>query len=479
MNYTAMDDDDIEINFRDLLIYVFLHWRSILLAAVLAGLIVGGYKAYALHTAGQEIDTIDTLKDSGDDYQSRLKAAEGLQQVIDATNRQLEQKTSYLDHSILMQINPNQEAAASADVMLAVPGNAADNAISVLETAYQSRLLQGEYLGALAKEMDTEVSYLTELLSIRQGKTLNPQQNTIILQDGKQNSKLVDSFTISAVGVTQAQADQILDAVLQEMSRIAPDLSVSISAHDIAVINRYENTLFNQDLMTQQVNAASDMATLQQSITTYQKNLKDINLKDQDPIAGAVSARGMIKTFLKWGVVSGIVLMLIGFAFYGILYILSPFLLTREQALAHCPAILLGAFSNAEERLYKNNLGFDRWLRKLGDYRDKHAAWEDVLEMVTANLSVYAKDMQTILLSSAVDTGLSAKLQAELMKRIPDKQFILGDQLEINAASRSKLAAADGVILIEKYGETRLRVLDDTLAIIKSAQKNVLGMILE
>ena len=62
---------------------------------------------------------------------------------------------------------------------------------------------------------------------------------------------------------------------------------------------------------------------------------------------------------------------------------------------------------------------------------------------------------------------------------MPEKRFIQADLLITNASARGKLVVADGIVLVEKYGETRFHELDETLSVIGSAQKIILGMILE
>lgn len=480
MNYDTLGEDNVELNLKDMLAYVLLHWRHILLIAILVGIIAGGYKIYFVKYASQNTqNAIDKLQDSGDDYESRLQAAKGLQQAIDATNRQLEQKTKYMDNSILMHINPDKEAIATADIMLTVPWNNSENAIGVLVAAYQNRLQQGDYLDTLAKEMNTENNYLTELISITQVNTEKSSQKTIIFQNSGQVDNFIDSFTISVTGSTQTQADKILDTVLQEMNKITPELAQSIANHNLTIIHRYENTILNQDLMSQQVKTASDIATLQQSIENYQKNLKDINLVDNDQKLGSITLLEIFKVFIKWGVVAGLVMIFLGCAFYAVIYTLSGCLLTQEQTLVHYPVILLGAYRKAEEKVYRNNTIIDSWLRRIGNYECNNASWEDVLDMIIANLSIYAKDCHTIMLSSAADMTLSEKIQIELTKRIPNKIFILANQLEVNSKSRAKLVEVDGIVIVEKYGKTRFHQIDQELLIVKNAKKVVLGIIME
>ena len=143
-----------EIDLKDLMFAVLHKWRGILLAAVVLGLVLGGYKAYSTYQNQNDPETVQTAEET---YETELKAYE---KEKEAHEREIENLTTdianqeeYLEKSILMNISPYDVWEAKVDMFVKTDYQILPDMVyqnidytsTILQT-YQSVLTSTEFL---------------------------------------------------------------------------------------------------------------------------------------------------------------------------------------------------------------------------------------------------------------------------------------------------------------------------------------------
>lgn len=163
-----------EIDLKDLMFAVFHKWRPIILAAVILGVLLGGYKVGSGLMKQRSSEFVQTAQD---DYQMDLsmydKTKSGYEREIENLTANLEYQEDYYSHSILMQISPYDKCVASADIFVKtelpeiIDGKyimVTDRADSVLK-AYSSFIEQGAGLKT-AEQMGITQANFRELVTV-------------------------------------------------------------------------------------------------------------------------------------------------------------------------------------------------------------------------------------------------------------------------------------------------------------------------
>ena len=215
-----------EIDLKDLFFAVLYRWRVLLLAAVLGACILGGYKGIS-GGQSEEQNVPEGLEQEAEQYDS-VKAA--LEASIINLEITIEAQNHYITEAPIMQINPYNEAVASAELL--IQSNELENGkIKNLLNGYEYALLNGSYLKEAAADVGTEPRYLKELLRVEQ-KEINGEGQEILwnMQSQEPVGKIL---SVWAVGEDKQEAEELLSAVLEETEAIHQKLEAEIGTHDV------------------------------------------------------------------------------------------------------------------------------------------------------------------------------------------------------------------------------------------------------
>lgn len=149
-NYNA---DEVEIDLIDFLFYLMRRWKS-LVAMVLLGAVLGG----AFYMVKSSKTTEETIEE---EYQPEVSTEENMK--LAAQYRRLyEQQMDYNQHSIVMQMNPNQVYEGTLTYYLA-----AGEQTELLSQLYMNLIDDQTVLAEVkaAAGLDCDDQYIRELLS--------------------------------------------------------------------------------------------------------------------------------------------------------------------------------------------------------------------------------------------------------------------------------------------------------------------------
>ena len=525
MNY-IINEDETEINIKDLLTYCFLHWRKALALMLTAGILLGGVmgamdgiKTAKLAAAYQEyLNDPDALKAKQDNTNyaqkngielpedeiltaeeqqileevATLDSINNMNDIIYTTRRDLMALTDYYNDSILMNVVPQYVPTAEADLMITVPEGAPANAVNVLIASYVDYLKNGNYLDDYAEELGMDVKYLKEAVTISDitfgniddgrgseasssGSVTNVTTSVDVgfsVSTDSDNSR-VGIIVIRTVGTSAESALNLLETILNEVETYREATGETVCVHETTVVNYFFNMIKDDRIQNLQTETSGQLVDLQENLEIYVKSLKNLQKQHGGLIVNTMHKLPNVpletaKTTIKFGSIG----LFAAFLFYALIlivrYIVSSIALTKSQLVNRFTLFDLGSVRDGEEKLYKHNGKFDKWLRKQGRLGDGKV---DAASAAAANLAVYGPDMKSILVIGKGETAKSLK------DKIKDRKIHNADSLIDNPLARKLLLEVDGVVLEVKYGETKFEDIRDELKLIMLSGKPVTGYI--
>ena len=207
MNYENTYEQEIDL--KELLFTILYRWRPIVLAAVIVGLLLGGYKLVNGLRAQQDEETVEEVREQ---YEMDIAAYErnlaSSQWDIEKAKQSLQNQQDYNDASVLMQIDPYKKPRAAADILIRLdssewleyPEGLNMDPTDSLVKLYASNLVQRLDWRKLEEKTGTETIYLKELVGVGSDYSSN-------------------TITIDVVYSDEETADLILDEILRQLDQ--------------------------------------------------------------------------------------------------------------------------------------------------------------------------------------------------------------------------------------------------------------------
>ena len=494
--------DELAYNVKDLLVYCFQHWRSAFVLMLVGGLLFGllhGTSTYREELYNRELlshnyDEYIAMADNGEalsgdelrhfDYLRRLAA-------INAIDRKSTQISDYVDHALLMRIDPEAVATVTATVVI-LPGESNDlTAVGNLLSTYRSALLNGSYLDELAESLSTKGEYLRELISVSINGEIKATDNDNIRDRIRRwndyQFPFTDDYTrgrltvpssvleLSAIAANPELAEQLMDAMLSEMAARQSQFNLSVAPHTLSTLNRTIDVVSDSALMDTQLEQRLRLYDLPSFRNAYASALPNLNIPTVSN--GSVQSTALTSG-VKWGVIGAVAL----FVVYGLLlclhYLFSERPLTEIRFQQHYRLLPLAAFRSAPRAVYRRRGLFDRWLRRTDRMLTEEAESSAVYDLAAGNLRLYGGQIHTVLISGAASTADKQALADALGERLSGAKFIPVSDL-VDIRERLKLADADGVIFFESFDTTRFSALSEELRLTERAGVRPLGSVFQ
>lgn len=499
---TIVARDELEYNVKDLLVYCFQHWRSALVLLLLGGLLFGFRQGQTVYR--REVSSRELLSHSFEEYRAMSENGDSLSgaernyldylrriDAITAIDRKSAQITDYVDHALLMQIDPEAVATAEATVVI-LPGDSADlTAVGNLLVAYRSALLGGDYLDDLADALSTKSDYLRELISVSFNGEIKATDNDNIrdrirrwngysfpFSDDYSRGRLTipsSVLELRAIAATSELAEQLLDAMLAEMTALQSQFRQSVAPHTLSTLNRTIGVVNDSALMDTQLEQRLRLYDLPSFRYAYASSLYSMGIPS---VSGSSAQSAALKAGVKSAVIGAVALFII----YGLLlclrYLFSERPLTEIRFQQHYRLLLLAAFRSGPSAVYRRRGPFDRWLRRTDRMLVEESESGAVYDLAAGNLQLYGGELHTVLISGAASVADKQALADALGERLSGVKFVPVSDL-VDIRERMKLADADAVIFFESFDATRFPTLSDELRLTERAGVRPIGCVLQ
>ena len=433
------------ITTTELLALLVRSGKKLLAAALVFAALLGCFQLYSQSRA-----SLEAVADrKTEEY--RLKLAE-LEKTIQREEQAIQAKQTYLENSLLMQLDPY---------------NVYDTTITLAVTD-----IDGQAFQQVFADEDTPIEYLTSKI-IAQYQAVWSNQDLPIALELPAYSSIADKFLrellyiyptadgvlcLRAIGSTQAASEELSEAGYRLLSSLRDTVSAGSYRHDLSLMSYATKNVIDDTLRASQEAVYDALDESRSNRTDAQLELKDLS-------APSTGVPAVIK-FAIVGAVVGMVLAAVWIALKGIVGIA---LLSSGQ-LERLGMTCLGSL------VVPHGL-FARWAARIGHER----VWADPAQAARYIAGRGEVSGKTVLLTSTLpldqaDPALSA-LREALLAAGAAAVRLAGD-VRMDVAALSAVSGAETAILLERVGTSDTGAVQSAAAYLEQSGCKVCGFAL-
>ncbi|MCI8536093.1 MAG: hypothetical protein HFG68_11120 [Hungatella sp.] len=451
-----------EIDLKELMFAVLHKWRIILAFAVGLALVLGGYKAV---TSYMEQNDEETAQEAQEEYEKELleynKSIERCEREIDNLTKDIANQEEYLEKSILTNMSPYDVWEAKVELFIKTDYEIMPDMVyqnldftgTVLQS-YQSALTSTEFMEKVASKAGTDTRYLRELVSINIGRVDNKVNNIL---------------TIQVRHESEEKAKAILDDLLAGVNQFKGQIRSSIGNHTITEVSRSLGALVDLSLVDQQKNQTERLIQLNDSLQEKQTELDE--LEEPEPVVTAASA--VLKGGIKYALIGGVLGAFIVIFFVCVIFVMSDKLYSAKELKYRFRVKILGTLPVTGS---KKTGKIDAWLDQMeGRAVNKDESHE--YSLIAANICNYTEEAKSLLVVGSAKEENISRVASELTDRLSDMKVVFGGNLLNDEEGLKKLPECDGIVLVERCGESLYSAIELEIEKAHDLQKKVVGCV--
>ncbi len=453
-NYTA--DDEIRLDLKDLLLHVFLHWRSLLIISLVGAILIGGGK-YALDTVNYRRATAITEDNQSDEMNRAL---------IDLTA--YERQLDYNQHSLLMRIDSN--AIPTQTLSYLITGN----------NCYASASLYKKFL------TDTQLSQnVTEKLDLQEtGFSIEDlvsstiEYDTTVMLVDTSNSILLN---VSIMATDKDQCQDIVSCLTDYMEQVKPLVTQAVAVHECRLVGSTYSLTKSATIKTVQQNNITGLDSLENQLNT---SLADLNtaeklyleqvrytLKGLEPVTKASFSK-------KLTVLGAVGIFVLLCAWWVLAYLFSRRLHLPEDLPDRFGLYLITTVTRLP---VKKASALDRWLKRVLHSGSEPLDADAATRILTRQIALLAQahDAKTVLAVGSERTTEEQALFAAVKTALVENAITLetGSYPASDPHTAELLESAEAVIITEKTDFSVMSDVERTVYLCRELQKPVLGAV--
>ncbi|MBP3610845.1 MAG: hypothetical protein J6J42_10990 [Lachnospiraceae bacterium] len=459
-----------EIDLKWLIYRVLRAWRSIVVWAIIIGVVIGLGSIALWGLKCLDPEYIETEKLNFErEHASWVATGENFEAQLENIAEAKEEQTEYNEKSVLMQIDPLREFNASFELYVnydyqIMPDMAYQNidlSDRILK-AYATYMTNGELHQYIIDNVSYEIErrYLGEIL----GVSVDYNNNMI------------------SVSVRQQSAEycqEILDLVQTALYAKYEDISSMIAEHTLSTTNASSYETVN--LALQETQKANRQAVTNLDISMQEVNEAYLEWKEEPEPEAEYTLSEVIKNAIKLVIIGGViggVVMVVVVAFSALM---SGKLLNSDDIKNRFGLRVIGQLPG--ERVKKPFAFVSRWFSVFGGITVTPEDYERLAKMVGTSIKSdlvsrkEAVDWKKIAFTGMVSTE---ELEKAVTAMSMDKSYtaICAPDILTNAESIEKVAGADCIILVEKQEQTKVSDIAKEMEALKAWNKIVLGIVI-
>ena len=450
-----------EIDLKQLLVYVFRKWRTMLAAAVILGLLLGGAK-----TAKGFLDLQDPEK-----VEESIKEAELAQENYDTAkaqltnqmaeyNRQIEDYQKYQDNSLYMKIDPYAVYKESVTYVVTTDYQILPN------MTYQSLNWMGPVLSA----------YTSVATSITL-KDLPPEGQTGLSEEWDADSldKLIrvetnandGKLTITASAESEIRAKAILQAVREKVESNQESIAKAAGEHKLSVIAEKSMITVDQSIINDREARLRNITALRDAADRAVEKYNKLS----EPKDNAISIGNTIKNGVKFailGVIAGVFLCCFYFCMQ---YLMNGKLNDPGNLKVRYQTRILAELPG------KRKAGIiDRILDRFEGIKTTMQSGENQLHVAAESLGgIYSGKSIAVAGTAAAELKIRA---AEALQKAEGLTVIDAGDILSDPESVRKIRTADAVVLVECKNVSSMADIERETELLKTMGVKLEGFIL-
>ncbi|MBO4505054.1 MAG: hypothetical protein J5728_01365 [Lachnospiraceae bacterium] len=494
-----------EIDLIDLLIEIMLHWRGLIVAFLIGGILLGGYsfmQSYkaqksakaAAADAAEKAAAVEEEVLTGEERLVKLNEdAEELAKDLSATSRanidtalsyydQIEVIQDYLDTSVLMKADPYNIPYGDITFLITTTNDSAES----IRLAYEKIMTSADMFNYI-KDKCGYGSEVNELISVGGGETNNDLNNAVL--------------RIDCYAATVDDCQKLVDTITEYVQKKAKELQTKLGIHAIELADSSVATGYNASIAQSKIDRETNilskrlaLAKLTDSFTDAEKEYY-LNRKESGILSGQINDKieekkkaeeavvipglAVSKKKILIGVVLGV------FLYAGIIcvaYIFSQKIKDSDDFTVTFGTAQLGKLYG--QRSFKGfGKKLDTWLYSFKNRGRKAIDADEAAGIIAANtaLSAAKSDIKKlgIICACGVDEsagGLVEKLKAAMKAENIDAKVL--SQLLYSKDEAYSTKDLDAVVFVAAAGKSRYSEVWDAMEVVDNQKINILGGIM-
>ena len=438
-----MMKEEMKVNIRDLVFHLLYRWRSIVIVALIAALLLLGVQYLQMNSE----TAAETWRQDMEEYREAQLIYEtstnNLKAAIESSMNQINALRDYQEHSILISINPWAEWRATNQYSILLDAEAGEPTSDIARQKAEDalRVLYGTIDNGLDAEKiiqltgASEEQYARELIGVSYES--NALENAVI--------------TVTVRGDSEDMVRQVMQYLETVMAEENRSTGQQIAAHQLMLINADVRLIVDSNLKTRQEELEAKIRSLQTGIQADQKALAGLSEPSEPD-----HYRMGVKTAIKYALIGAFLGAVAMIGIYIFSYVLGGKLHTAEDFRERYGIPVYGDFVHSRAR--KPGKGIDRLLEKKEFERDRvdeRQLLEGIGTLIRKNTAG-----KELLLTGTISKEKLDSLREKLTGVM--KEFSISAEPDFihnpGAISASKDAAY--VLLVEEKYTTRIREID-------------------
>lgn len=482
---------DIDIEIKDLLWEFVRRWRMIVILAVICGMALAAYQ-YRVDSNKTDVVTVKKT-------QEQLEQSMGQQDLDEvaaavALKRQMDEKSTYMENSVLMQVNAYEENTVVLQYYVRAENKEVATEVASVYRAYvnddalaQAIIDEGNY--------ELQPMYLAELISI------NKEENNLYIQAENEeesvnlnvtSSAKERSFSIKVIGATKEEAEILAVAVKDALQKYSA-MAASIGTHQLELVGENSSIIVDQSLAELQNRNATAIKTIGNNLDKMKNEMTSDQIslyvyRTTIPTEGAENSSNGNTTIQKGaqisfkhffiGMIVGIILAC-GLIF--VFYLFAPALRNSEEIKTLYGVKVIGLVHDSKFQK-KKLFGFiDRFIEKLQNRKKKSLSYEQEIQIVCANilLDCQKNEIKEVYLTSSIGEDIPEEVRNTIAMKCEENGIHItsGNAICYDAEALKQLAQIGNVIFIEKKRNSLYDELYSEISLCKEHNIHVIGMI--
>ncbi|MDO4439424.1 MAG: hypothetical protein Q4B86_08320 [Eubacteriales bacterium] len=455
-NKYIKNNEDVEIDLKDLFYSIFKKWRGIILFAVCVAVIAGAAfsaKAYM----DKDVAELEA-------YNVKLESAK---KQYELTDDLLNFTMNRLDTAAVMKIAPTEAVYIEYDYDLELKKDLLDLAdIDRVNERYAKLIeryvlsLEGTVLDSAAVELGYDIDDLRDLVDIKGDLTTHNISIGVYSSSSEEALKIIDIF------------DSAIPEITAKMLETAGE-------HTITRINEIMKENASQYIVNTQLKYINSLTEIRNSLDSFKTTVEDMENAAPDPVDTASILKKFVKYFLIGGIAAGI--MAGGCIF--LMYLMNGKLKSREQFGDLFNLRCFGVVKNTAENKKKCPLAcIDRFIDRIFCIKKEFSGEESYAFSASGIANAFAtlglgKDALVVFAGSLADEEIS-ELSAYVTSKLGLTNVSCFGKLNQSFEAVERIPKADAVILVEAIGESLNKEIEEELVILDDNNAKLLGVIL-
>lgn len=477
-----------EVRLADLVIEILLHWRGIIIAILLGGILMGGISY--LSSAWRAQTTVEKVDLHADEKQlvERLTDTEANDVNRAVLYWQLyENNLFYQQHSVVMQADPNN--VSREEFVFFIRSDNMERSYNI-ERIYEE-IATSTGLYDYLKETCNADNDVSEIIVLERAS--NDQ-----IQGGN------DSFKMVVLHYDEEICNNIADAVLEYMNQQSETLQQSLGDHELILLDRAYSTVFMEEYLERQREIIIQLMEYGTAYTNLKKEFTDeqvsyynylISDKSIDNLSSetigidtGVQSEELIQSTapprisIKYVAMGSLFFVIAFISFLLICYMLNNRIRIDDSFTELYGIPQLGIIPRKPETRKRLFDFVDKFISSFRDRSKRQFTFEDALNLASASIkiSVGRDGIKEVTL-----IGCNLKGQAmDTCKLLNDSLTADGIQVEVlnnviyDAQAMGDLEKAKGVVLVETAGSTFYDEVQQEIELLQRQDINILGGIM-